>query len=93
MTKHDLSTHHFQRKISDFREVRIALVASQRVLESIQPYLIGLVVHRLPPPIVSGRMDWAASLSFYHYLEHVHFNPGHSRRQRSNWRTLAARRF
>ena len=26
-------------------------------------------------------------------IEHVHFNPGHSRRQRSNWRTLAARRF
>ncbi|SOC81724.1 hypothetical protein SAMN05421890_0101 [Ensifer adhaerens] len=60
MTKHDLSTHHFQRKISDFCEVRIAPVASQRVLESIRPYLIGLVVHRRPPPIVSGRMDWAA---------------------------------
>lgn len=60
MTKHDLSTHHFQRKISDFCEVRIAPIASQRVLESIRPYLVGLVVHRRPPPIVSGRMDWTA---------------------------------
>lgn len=60
MTKHDLSIHHFQRKISDFCEVRIAPIASQRVLESIRPYLIGLVIHRRPPPIVSGRMDWTA---------------------------------
>jgi integrase len=60
MATHDLSIHHFQRKISDFCEVRIAPVASQRVLESIRPYLIGLVIHRRPPPIVSGRMDWAA---------------------------------
>ena len=59
MTKHDLSTHHFQRKISDFCEVRIAPIASQRVLKSIRPYLIGLVIHRRPPPIVSGRIDWA----------------------------------
>ncbi len=59
MATHDLSIHHFQRKISDFCEVRIAPVASQRVLESIRPYLIGLVIHRRPPPIVSGRMDWA----------------------------------
>lgn len=40
--------------------MRIAPVASHRVLESIRPYLIGLVIHRRPPPIVSGRMDWAA---------------------------------
>ncbi len=55
MATNDLSTHHFQRKISDFCEVRIAPVASQRVLDSIRPYLIGLVVHRRAPPIVSGR--------------------------------------
>lgn len=60
MTKHDLSIHHFQRKISDFCEVRIAPIASQRVLDSIRPYLIGLVIHRRPPPIVNGRMDWTA---------------------------------
>ncbi|MFN7026080.1 MAG: hypothetical protein ACK4QP_16525, partial [Pseudorhizobium sp.] len=60
MATHDLSIHHFQRKISDFCEVRIAPIASQRVLESIRPYLIGLVIHRRLPPIVSGRMDWTA---------------------------------
>lgn len=60
MATHDLSIHHFQRKISDFCEVRIAPIASQRVLDSIRPYLVGLVIHRRPPPIVSGRMDWTA---------------------------------
>lgn len=40
--------------------MRIAPIASQRVLESIRPYLVGLVIHRRPPPIVSGRMDWTA---------------------------------
>ncbi|MEN3148482.1 hypothetical protein ABCW43_14305 [Neorhizobium sp. IRAMC:178] len=60
MAKHDISSHHFQQKISDFCEVRIAPIASKRVLESIRPYLIGLVIHRRPPPIVNGRMDWTA---------------------------------
>ncbi|MCF1467590.1 hypothetical protein FS764_11800 [Agrobacterium vitis] len=60
MAKHDLSNHHFQQKISDFCEVRIAPIASKRVLESIRPYLIRLVIHRQPPPIVNGRMDWTA---------------------------------
>lgn len=58
MAKHDLSSHHFQRKISDFCEVRIAPIASQRMLQSIRTFLIGLVIHRRPPPIVSGRMNW-----------------------------------
>ncbi|MDQ0323012.1 hypothetical protein QO002_005218 [Pararhizobium capsulatum DSM 1112] len=60
MAKHDLSIHHFQQKISDFCEVRIAPIAPKRVLENIRPYLIGLVIHRQPPPIVNGRMDWTA---------------------------------
>ena len=60
MVKYDLSSHHFQRKISDFCQGRIAPTASKRVLESIRPYLIGLVIHRRPTPIVSGRMDWTA---------------------------------
>ncbi|MBB4008094.1 hypothetical protein GGQ71_002374 [Rhizobium taibaishanense] len=60
MAKHDLSSHHFQQKISTFCEVRIAPVASKRVVESIRPYLIGLVIHRRPPPIVNRRMDWTA---------------------------------
>lgn len=60
MVKHDLSIHHFQRKISDFCEVRIAQIASKRVVDCIRSYLIGLVIHRRPPPIVNGRMDWTA---------------------------------
>lgn len=60
MSKRDLSVHHFQRKISDFCEVRIAPIASQRVLESIRPYLVGLVIHRQPPPMVGGRIDYTA---------------------------------
>ncbi|MGN7295544.1 hypothetical protein [Rhizobium sp. SAFR-030] len=60
MAKHDLSSHHFQRKISDFCEVRIAPLASKRMLQSINTFLVGLVIHRQPPPIVNGRMDWTA---------------------------------
>jgi hypothetical protein len=45
MAKHDLSVHHFQRKILDFCEVRIAPSASKRVQESIRLYLIRLVIH------------------------------------------------
>ncbi|MFN7027627.1 MAG: hypothetical protein ACK4QP_24475, partial [Pseudorhizobium sp.] len=46
--------------MSDFCEVRIAPIASQRVLDSIRPYLVDLAIHRRPPPIVNGRMDWTA---------------------------------
>lgn len=60
MAKHDLSSHYFQRKISDFCEVRIAPIASKRMLQSIRTFLIGLVIHRRPPLIVSGRMNWTA---------------------------------
>lgn len=42
MAKHDLSSHHFQRKISDFCEVRIAPIASKRMLQSTRTFLIGL---------------------------------------------------
>ncbi len=30
------------------------------MLQSIRTFLIGLVIHRRPPPIVSGRLDWTA---------------------------------
>ncbi|MBD8653856.1 hypothetical protein IFT66_22455 [Rhizobium sp. CFBP 13726] len=58
MAKNNLSTHRFQRKISDFCEVRLAPIASKRMLECIRPYLISLVVHRQPPPVANGRIDW-----------------------------------
>ncbi|WCK74398.1 hypothetical protein [Agrobacterium tumefaciens] len=60
MAKHILSSHHVQRKISDFCEVRVAPIASKRMLQSIKTFLVGLVIHRHPPPIVNGRMDWTA---------------------------------
>ena len=58
MSKHDLSSRHFQRKISQFCELRIAPIASQRALENIQPYLNNLIVHRQAPPLLNGRIDW-----------------------------------
>lgn len=38
----------------------MAPIASKQMLQSIRTFLIGLVIHRRPPPIVSGRMDWTA---------------------------------
>ena len=58
MPKQDLSSRHFQRKISEFCEVRIAPVASKRMLENVRPYLISLLIYRNSPPILNGRIDW-----------------------------------
>jgi hypothetical protein len=58
MTKHDLSVRHFQRKISEFCELRIAPTASRRVLENIRPYLMSLIIYRKLPPILNGHIDW-----------------------------------
>ncbi|MFB9950926.1 hypothetical protein ACFFP0_18915 [Rhizobium puerariae] len=58
MPKQDLSSRHFQRKISEFCEVRIAPIASKRVLENLRPYLISLIIYRKTPPILNGRIDW-----------------------------------
>ncbi len=58
MTKHDLSSRHFQRKISEFCELRIAPIASRRVLENIRPYLASLIVYRKSPPLLNGHIDW-----------------------------------
>lgn len=60
MTKHDISSRHFQRKISEFCELRIAPIASRRVLENIRPYLASLIVYRKSPPLLNGHIDWAA---------------------------------
>jgi len=38
MPNHDLSSRHFQRKISEFCEMRIGSAASKRVLENVRPY-------------------------------------------------------
>ena len=58
MSKRDLSSHHFQRKISEFCEVRIAPVASKPALENIRTFFISLVIHRKLPPMLNGRLDW-----------------------------------
>jgi hypothetical protein len=60
MPKHDLSSRHFQRKISEFCEVRIAPISSKRVLENIRPYLTNLIIYRKRPPILNGHLDWTA---------------------------------
>lgn len=60
MPTHDLSSRHFQRKISEFCEVRIAPIFSKRVLENVRPYLISLIICRKRPPILNGRLDWTA---------------------------------
>ena len=58
MPKPDLSSFRFQRKISEFCEVRIAPIVSQRALENIRPYLISLIIYRKSPPLLNGRIDW-----------------------------------
>ena len=58
MTKHDLSSRHFQRKISEFCELRIAPVASRRVFENIRRYLASLIIYRKSPPLLNGHIDW-----------------------------------
>lgn len=58
MTKPDLSSRHFQRKISEFCELRIAPIAPKRVLENIQPYLVSLIIYRKSPPLLNGHVDW-----------------------------------
>ncbi|WP_184345214.1 hypothetical protein [Rhizobium sp. N122] len=58
MTKRDLSSRQFQRKISEFCELRIAPIASRRVLENIRPYMAGLIIYRKSPPLLNGHIDW-----------------------------------
>ena len=58
MTKHDLSSRQFQRKISEFCDLRIAPIVSRRVLENIRPYLANLINYRKSPPLLNGHIDW-----------------------------------
>jgi hypothetical protein len=58
MPKQDIASRQFQRKISDFCELRIAPIAPKRVLENIRPYLISLVIYRKSPPLLNGRINW-----------------------------------
>lgn len=60
MPKRDLLSRHFQKKISEFCEVRIAPISSRRLLENVRPYLISLIICRKRPPILNGHLDWTA---------------------------------
>ncbi|WP_420841278.1 hypothetical protein [Ensifer aridi] len=60
MRNQSTSSLHFQRKISEFCNVRIAPVASKRALQNIRPYLISLVSYRKTPPMRNGRINWQA---------------------------------
>lgn len=56
----DISSRHFQRKISKFCELRIAPIVSRRVLENIRPFLLSLIIYRKSPPLLNGHIDWTA---------------------------------
>ncbi|WP_141679575.1 hypothetical protein [Ensifer adhaerens] len=58
MKTQSASSLHFQRKISDFCDVRIAPLVSRRTLENIKPYLSSLILYRKHPPTRMGRIDW-----------------------------------
>ncbi len=58
MSKPDLSSRHFQRKITAFCELRIAPITTKRATEGINSYLVNLIVHRRSPALVNGRIDW-----------------------------------
>ena len=60
MSKPDLSSHHFQGKISAFCALRIAPITSKRAAETIRSYLTNLILTRRMPPLLKGRLDWAA---------------------------------
>lgn len=58
MKTQSASSLHFQRKISDFCDVRVAPLVSRRTLENIKPYLSSLILYRKYPPTRMGRIDW-----------------------------------
>lgn len=58
MNKQSASSFHFQRKISEFCQVRISPILSGQEFENIRSYLANLILHRKKPPMRSGRIDW-----------------------------------
>ncbi|WP_132960925.1 hypothetical protein [Rhizobium sp. BK251] len=58
MPRQDISSRHFQRKISEFCAMRIAPTVPTRTLENISSYLTSLVIYRKSPPLLNGRIDW-----------------------------------
>lgn len=60
MRNQSTSSLHFQCKISEFCNIRIAPVVTKRALEKIRSYLTSLVIYRQAPPMRNGRIDWQA---------------------------------
>ncbi|MEO9340989.1 hypothetical protein ABFT80_26670 [Mesorhizobium sp. SB112] len=60
MASQRVSSKHLQQKISTFCDVRIAPAVSQRELGNIRSYLVSLVIYRKRPPLLNGRIHWAA---------------------------------
>lgn len=58
MNKQPASSHHFQRKISEFCQVRISPLVSGRELQNIRSYLTTLILHRKKPPMRGYGVDW-----------------------------------
>ncbi|WP_075042273.1 hypothetical protein [Brucella intermedia] len=52
------STLHFQRKISEFCDIRITPLVSKRALDNIKPYLASLIIYRKHPPMRATGVDW-----------------------------------
>jgi hypothetical protein len=48
----------FQRKISDFCDLRLAPLLQPRSFENLKGFMIGLVVFQSRPPLRAGRVDW-----------------------------------
>lgn len=58
MNKQPASSHHFQRKISEFCQVRIATIVSKHAFENIRSYVISLILRRKKPPMRGSGIDW-----------------------------------
>ncbi|WP_132665675.1 hypothetical protein [Rhizobium sp. PP-CC-3G-465] len=58
MRKHIASPQTLQRMITQFCQVRIAPVATQRDCQNIRGYLLSLIARHMRPPINAGRTDW-----------------------------------
>lgn len=48
----------FQRKISDFCDLRLAPLLQPRSFENLKGFMIGLIVFQSRPPLRAGRVDW-----------------------------------
>ena len=60
MTNPLVTSLHFQRKMADFCDLRIAPVADRRTVENIKSWFDTLITHHRSPPMRKAYIDWAA---------------------------------